>query len=117
MKTTANQNPRGRWKWRDDPKIVVRLASDTDTAITGDDHPGFRVSKYLTSMSKKQDAVGNARAEAMFAIRQGADISSTLDDSWPLSNRKSCLLEALQHGVDLEAAFDAYWPLPYLLSA
>ena len=86
----------------------------TNTTVAGDDSPGYRVDDYVTSVTKRYDAVGNARAEALFAIKQGAAIASTIDDKWPPSNRKSCLIQALQHGVDPDAAFDAYWPLAYL---
>lgn len=100
--------------WRDSPKSVFNLISVTDTTAAGDDSPGYRVDDYVKSVTKRYDAVGNARAEALFAIKQGAAISSTIDDKWPPSNRKSCLIQALQHGVDPDAAFDAYWPLAYL---
>ena len=71
---------------------------------------------FATLCCKNGNTIAN-QAQSMAKPQHQFDGASTLDDSWPLSNRKSCLLEALQHGVDLEAAFDAYWPLPYLLSA
>ena len=64
--------------WRDSPKSVFNLISVTDTTAAGDDSPGYRVDDYVKSVTKRYDAVGNARAEALFAIKQGAVISSTI---------------------------------------